>query len=540
MIQNKMDFSMYKNRFFIYSLLALMISGCGGNRTVYDGDWYGTYDETTVVDMPDQIRHVNTYGTNMDTTHNIAVLLPLTGDNRSIGDTIRTSVEIATLQNAPHGLSVSFYDTATDTESAITYALSTNPSAIIGPVFSSDVQKLRHHNDTQIPTLSFTSDANALGNGIMTMALMPTNSVESIVKEMKIDDIKKFIIIAPDTESGHIMAGIARQSAQTYELPLIGIFFYTEQDSESIKNTAIDASMNTARTMAHTRARQVISDILTGENLNIIEQSNLNTQLEKLSKTETLGAVPYDGILFLGNGADTKNIVSFLRYYNVGANDARFYGTPMWNGSDITSDFTMSGAKYADMPQSDVTFTNTFEQISGTTPSRLSSFGYDATNMAISMLYSNKHIPEYLFNKNGYIGTDGIFRITPYGETERGLRIMQLNGSGTAVEIKPAPTSFIVPPYTVYSDIISPSSNMEMESDGIDPDDYIRLPERLREKYNSKPIGANAKKKITPLTKNVTKVDTTSVTENITPTEFESAKPEAITRTLIDEYEINE
>jgi hypothetical protein len=81
---------------------------------------------------------------------------------------------------------------------------------------------------------------------------------------------------------------------------------------------------------------------------------------------------------------------------------------------------------------------------------------------------------------------------------------------------------------------------MEMESDGIDPDDYIRLPERLREKYNNKSIGANAKKKITPLTKNVTKVDTTSVTENITPTEFESAKPEAITRTLIDEYEINE
>ena len=83
---------MYKNRFFIYSLLALMISGCGGNRAVYDGDWYGTYDETTVVDMPDQIRHINTYGTNIDTTHNIAVLVPLTGDNRSIGDTISKSV----------------------------------------------------------------------------------------------------------------------------------------------------------------------------------------------------------------------------------------------------------------------------------------------------------------------------------------------------------------------------------------------------------------------------------------------------------------
>ena len=368
---------------------------------------------------------------------------------------------------------------------------------------------------------------------------MPTNSVEAIVKEMKIDDIKKFIIIAPDTQSGHTMAGIARQSAETYELPLIGIFYYTEQDSESIKNTAIGASMNNARTMAHTRARQIISDILTGEKLNIIEQSNLNTQLEKLSKTETLGSVPYDGILFLGNGGDTKNIVSFLRYYNVGANDARFYGTPIWDGSDIASDFTMSGAKYATLPQTDTAFSTVYEQISGTVPNRLSSFGYDATNLAISMLYSGKSAPEYLFNRNGYIGSDGIFRITPYGETERGLRIMQLNGSGTANKIKPAQTSFVIPPYTVDSEIITVAPAMEMETDGIDPDDYIRLPERLRDKYRSKPIGANAKKKITPLTNNVTRVETTT-TDTITPTEFKSAKPEAITRTLIDEYEVTE
>ena len=531
---------MYKNRFFAYFSLTLLLSGCAGDRTVYDGDWYGTYDETTVIGAPEQIQHINQATlSDGDNTHNIAVLLPLTGDNRSIGETIRTSVEIATLQNAPNGLNVSFYDTATDTESVIQDAISTNPSAIIGPVFSSDVQTVRKYNDTQIPTLSFTSDTNALGNGVMTMALMPTNSVEAIVKEMKIDDIKKFIIIAPDTQSGHTMAGIARQSAETYELPLIGIFYYTEQDSESIKNTAIGASMNNARTMAHTRARQVISDILTGEKLNIIEQSNLNTQLEKLSKTETLGSVPYDGILFLGNGGDTKNIVSFLRYYNVGANDARFYGTPIWDGSDIASDFTMSGAKYATLPQTDTAFSTVYEQISGTVPNRLSSFGYDATNLAISMLYSGKSAPEYLFNRNGYIGSDGIFRITPYGDTERGLRIMQLNGSGTANEIKPAQTSFVIPPYTVYSEIITVAPAMKMETDGIDPDDYIRLPERLRDKYRSKPIGANVKKRITPLTNNVTRVETTT-TDTITPTEFKSAKPEAITRTLIDEYEVTE
>ena len=160
--------------------------------------------------------------------------------------------------------------------------------------------------------------------------------------------------------------------------------------------------------------------------------------------------------------------------------------------------------------------------------------------MAISMLYSNKHIPEYLFNKNGYIGTDGIFRITPYGETERGLRIMQLNGSGTAVEIKPAPTSFIVPPYTVYSDIISPSSNMEMESDGIDPDDYIRLPERLASNYRSKTIGTNITVAPTVQKSEIVAILPEDDGDAIKSKNFTPIKLESVSRSYIDEYEVYE
>ena len=73
----------------------------------------------------------------------------------------------------------------------------------------------------------------------------------------------------------------------------------------------------------------------------------IEQQLEKISRTETLGEIPYDAVLFLGNGEDAKTLASFLRYYGVGACDVAFYGTTLWHGSDIASDFTLSGAKYA-------------------------------------------------------------------------------------------------------------------------------------------------------------------------------------------------
>ena len=128
------------------------------------------------------------------------------------------------------------------------------------------------------------------------MNLMPTNSVEAIATEMSADGIKKFIILAPDTESGRLMAGTAKNAASIYNMDLVGIFYYTSGNSDSIKDAAAAASMNAARTAANTRAREILSDILTRERLTAIEKSSLEIQLEKISKSDTLGAIPYDGI----------------------------------------------------------------------------------------------------------------------------------------------------------------------------------------------------------------------------------------------------
>jgi hypothetical protein len=139
---------------------------------------------------------------------------------------------------------------------------------------------------------------------------------------------------------------------------------------------------------------------------------------------------------------------------------------------------------------------------------------------------------------SGYIGTDGIFRIKQNGSNERALRIMQLNGSGTPSEIRPAQTNFITPIYSIDPTEITPASAMELETIGIDPDDYIRLPERLRDKYRSKTIGANIKTKTTPIQENIVTVESDNTV--IKPAEFESAKQESVKRTYIEEYEIIE
>ena len=115
---------------------------------------------------------------------------------------------------------------------------------------------------------------------------------------------------------------------------------------------------------------------------------------------------------------------------------------------------------------------------------------------------------------------------------------MQLNGSGTPSEIRPAQTNFITPIYSIDPTEITPASAMELETIGIDPDDYIRLPERLRDKYRSKTIGANTKQESTPIPTNIVTIESDNT--SIKSSEFEPVKLESVKRTYIEEYEIEE
>ncbi|MCM1294500.1 MAG: penicillin-binding protein activator [Muribaculaceae bacterium] len=539
---------MHINRILGLGGLITILAGCGTPQDDWFGEYgtmttgtpvqmqygtfgtYGTYEQTEI--MPDNI--------NMADAKRIAVLLPLSGDNAVAGRTIRTSIETAVLQRGPQNLAVSFYDTAANNTDAINQALAQNPEIIIGPLFAKNAQILRESKPDSLPVLAFTTDATAVGRGVMSMSLMPTNSVEAIVREMKTDGAKNFIIIAPKTTSGEILAGTARNAASIYDMPNVGVFYYTEKDAESIKSTMASASMNAARVAANNRAREILSDILTNETLTAIEKSSLNMQLDKLSKTDTLGNLPYDAVFFLGSGDDTKSLASFLRYYGVGARDVKFYGTAVWDGSDIASDLTLSGAKFATLPPVSESFVNLYERIDGTAPNRLATFGYDAANMAMGMIYSNKSNAAYLLDPSGYMGMDGLFRLKPTGESERALRIVELDGTGTPRTVKNAPTNFMTPIYNIEQRHITPASAMSLETLGVNPMNYIQIPERLRSKYKSKTYGANMTGRTTqPRQENIVIVPSDDGPAIETP-DYKPVALETVNRTYIDEIEIEE
>lgn len=538
-----MDFSMHIiKHIFQFACISAILAGCnGGGRQTR---WHSEYDNGPV--SAPAILQYGTFASDLygssDDDKNIAVLLPTSGVNTSVGKTIRPGIEAAAMRFAPTGLNIRFYDTGTgNVPETIQSALNDNPSIIIGPVFADNAKILRDIKSSSIPALAFTSDFSAVGNGVISVALMPTNTIETTIQSMKSNGANRFITIAPNTTSGRTMAGAAYTIGDIYNIVNNGVFYYNEHDTESIKSAAMAASMYTARHAANTRAKEILSGIINHENLSYSEKSSLSKQLEKINRTDTLGNLPYDSILFLGGGDDTKSLASFLRYYGVGVRDVAFYGTPLWEGTDIASDITMTGAMFATMPDISTDFADIYTNATGGNANRMAAMGYDATILAIGAMYGNRDIPSYIMSPSGYVGANGLFRLRSNGANERALQVMRLNGDGTTTVVKNPQTNFSIPIYTSAVNYISPISEMPLSSGGVNPMNYINIPERFRGKYTSKTYGANYSNALP----RPTEMPTVTIISNsddvsVTSEDYQPVPLENVSRTYIDSVEISE
>ena len=79
-------------------------------------------------------------------------------------------------------IKISFYDLSGDKitrDNIIQTVLNEKPDVVIGPLFAEDTKTIRDIKPNDLPVISFTSDATALGNGVMTINLLPTQSIET-------------------------------------------------------------------------------------------------------------------------------------------------------------------------------------------------------------------------------------------------------------------------------------------------------------------------------------------------------------------------
>lgn len=327
----------------------------------------------------------------------VALLVPLTGTNAGVGQSLANATQLALLDTRNERLRVTTYDTNLGAAAAAQRAIADGNKLILGPLLAADVRAVMPiARGAGVPVISFSNDASVAGNGAYLMGNLPTQSIDRVVDYAFTQGVTTFAGLVPN--------GLYGERASTAFL------------------RAVEAD-----------GGKVVS-------LQIYSQGTLSGAVSKLGE-----AGPYQALLVADNSVAASGVVAVVR--RAGGGGAHILGTDQWNlDATLPARAPLNGAWFASVPdhlyrQYAVKYRARF----GTSPYRLSSMGYDAVLLTIRIARDwpiGRPFPEArLRDSDGFSGLDGAFRFGRDGTAERALEVQEIRG-GTTVVVSPAPSGF--------------------------------------------------------------------------------------------------
>ncbi len=335
-----------------------------------------------------------------DTARNrVALLVPLSGANAGVGESIANAANMAVLDTGGRAIRVTMYDTAGGAAAAAQKAVAEGNRLILGPLLAEDVRAVAPvARAARVPVIAFSNDTGLAGNGTYVMGFAPGQSVERIVSYARGKGMSKFGALVP--------AGLYGQRASTAML------------------RAVEAG-----------GGQVVS-------LQTFDRTagSITAAITRLAKT-----APYDAVLIADSAHTALQAAPVLRAR--GMTGSRLLGTELWNTDGaVGTNPALRGAWFASV--SDAVYgqlATKYRVRFGKGPYRLASLGYDAvllvTRIGNEWRVGAPFPVARLSDTGGFTGIDGAFRFGRDGIAERALEVQQA-GAGGFMVVDPAPRGF--------------------------------------------------------------------------------------------------
>ena len=332
--------------------------------------------------------------------HRVALLLPLTGPDADVGQSIAYATTLAMLDTRNSNIRMTSYDTALGVDAAVRKAVADGNRLILGPLRSDDVVAVANiAGPAKVPVISFSNDIGAAGRNVFLMGHLPNQSIDRVVK---------YAFVMGQTRFG----GIVSKDV------------YGQRALSNITNSVRAAG---------------------GTLVSIQESDGTAASIEAATKKLAAAGV-MDAVLIADSGRVAMTTVPALR--RNGVKTAKILGTDRWNvDSSLSASLPMRGALFAAVP--DVTYRQYAEKYRvrfAKAPMRISSLGYDSV-LLIARVAQNWKIGTAfpvarLTDADGFSGIDGAFRFFANGQSERMLEVLEVQ-AGKYATLDAAPKSFI-------------------------------------------------------------------------------------------------
>lgn len=335
----------------------------------------------------------------LDGMHRVALLLPVTGPDGDVGQSIANATALALTDTKATNIRMITYDTSMGVAAAAKRAVADGNKVILGPLRGDHVVEAAAVARTAgVPIISFSNDVGVAGQNVFLLGHLPNQSIDRVVRYARSQGYNRFAGVVSTNVYGQRAQSNLTSAVRSAGGTLVGI-----QESDGTTASA-DAA---ARRLAQ------------------------------------LGQI--DAVLIADSGRAGVALVPALR--RNGMRNAKILGTDLWNiDGSLAGSSAMYGGWFASVADTlYAQYSTKYRARFGKTPLRLSSLGYDSVllvaRVARDWRPGTKFPVAQLTDPQGFIGVDGAFRFTANGLTERMLEVQEIQ-SGKFVTISAAPTQF--------------------------------------------------------------------------------------------------
>ena len=331
----------------------------------------------------------------------IGLLVPLSGENKEIGQQIIKAVRLAVKDINSDFIEIIPRDTASTANKTLRSAIelkNLGVQVVIGPVFFNSLTYLDEVKE--LTFLSLTNKTLDLPKNIISAGVNSTSQLNTIKKFIELNRIERTIFLTPMLDyEAEVQKGIKDSKIKVFRDYIYDIepTKLTEQ-IEKITNYGI-------------RKQNLYDEIYRVENSN---DPNKEKKTEQLKKRYTLGGLNFDAVVISDFDESLKSVTTSLLYTDVSPKNKYFITLNQWFDESLINETNLQPIYYPSINK--INFDNYkkkfFEEFDEY-PDHLSLLSYDLVGLIYYLSLKNNlsELNKLFKKKNSFKGKIGIFDI---------------------------------------------------------------------------------------------------------------------------------
>jgi ABC-type branched-subunit amino acid transport system substrate-binding protein len=331
----------------------------------------------------------------------IGLLVPLSGSNAEIGQSIIKATQIAINKINNSLIEIIPRDTKSSPDVTLRSAKELSQlgvKIIIGPVFNDSLIYLDELKE--ITFLSLTNKIIDNPKNVISAGINASSQFKTIQKFIKINKIKKTILLMPDVDyKNEIEKGITQSKIKIFKK-------YTYDPNPTKLTSQIEKITNYEK-----RKKNLEDEII---RLEKSDEENKEILIEKLKKKDTIGKVKFDSIIITDFDESLKSVTTSLIYTDISPKEKYFITLNQWFDESLLDESSSQPIYFPSINRENyVYFVKEYHKKFNEYPNQLSFLSFDLVGLVYYLLFQNNLIvdEEIFLKKNMFKGKIGIFEI---------------------------------------------------------------------------------------------------------------------------------